>query len=79
MNSKAIVRTIGFPSNAKTFRLKRDAEDWARAATDELMRCLYVKRALAERMLHGEAMRRYRRWTTTPEGFHARKEILTAL
>lgn len=27
---KAVIRKIGWPTTAKTFRTKRDAEDWAR-------------------------------------------------
>ena len=58
-NWKAVIRKTGFPTATKTFRLKRDAEDWARRAEDEMVRGLYVKRAPAERMLFDDAMDRY--------------------
>jgi hypothetical protein len=35
---KAIVRKRGWPTQAKTFRLKRDAEDWGRRTEDEMVR-----------------------------------------
>ena len=31
-NWKAVILKRGFPTASKTFRLKRDAEDWARRA-----------------------------------------------
>jgi integrase len=58
-NWKAVIRKTGFPTATKTFRLKRDAEDWARRAEDEMVRGLYVKRAPAERMLFDDAVDRY--------------------
>ena len=33
---KALIRKTGFPTTIKTFRLKRDAEDWARRTEDEI-------------------------------------------
>lgn len=35
---KALVRKTGWPTNTKTFRTKRDAEDWARRTEDEMVR-----------------------------------------
>ena len=35
---KAVIRKTGFPTTVKTFRLKRDAEDWARTTEDEMVR-----------------------------------------
>ena len=32
---KAVIRKTGWPTNAKTFRTKRDAEVWSRRAEDE--------------------------------------------
>ena len=37
---KAVVRRNGWPTLAKTFRIKRDAEDWARRTEDEMVRAL---------------------------------------
>lgn len=42
---KAVVRKTGWPTNAKTFRTKRDAEDWARRTEDEMVRGVYIQRA----------------------------------
>jgi hypothetical protein len=58
-NWKAVIRKTGFPTATKTFRLKRDAEDWARRAEDEMVRGLYIKRAPSERLLFGDAIDRY--------------------
>jgi hypothetical protein len=35
---KAVVRKTGWPMVTKTFRIKRDAEDWARRTEDEIVR-----------------------------------------
>lgn len=56
---KAVIRKTGFPTAAKTFRLKRDAEDWARRTEDEMVRGLFVQRAPSERMTFAAAMQRY--------------------
>ena len=56
---KSVIRKTGFPTTVKTFRLKRDAEDWARTTEDEMVRGLYVKRAPSERLTFEAAMRRY--------------------
>jgi hypothetical protein len=39
---KAVVRKTGWPTNAKTFRTKRDAADWARRTEDEMVRGVYI-------------------------------------
>ena len=56
---KAVIRKTGFPTTTKTFRLKRDAEDWARTTEDEMVRGMYVKRAPAEKLLFSDAIDRY--------------------
>jgi len=56
---KAVIRKIGFPTTIKTFRLKKDAEDWARRAEDEMVRGLFVQRGPSERLTFEKAMRRY--------------------
>lgn len=56
---KAVIRKTGFPTASKTFRLKRDAEDWARRTEDEMVRGLYVRRSEAERLVFGKALDRY--------------------
>jgi integrase len=61
---KAVIRKTGFPTTSKTFRLKRDAEDWARSTEDEMVRGMYVKRSQAEKMLFSDAVDRYLREVT---------------
>jgi integrase len=56
---KAVIRLTGWPTVAKTFRLKRDAEDWARRVEDEMVRGIYVHRAPSERMTVSMAIERY--------------------
>ena len=47
-NWKAIIRKAGWPLKAKTFRTKRDAEDWARRTEDEMVRGVHI--TLGKRM-----------------------------
>ncbi|UAW98754.1 site-specific integrase [Halopseudomonas nanhaiensis] len=56
---KAVIRKTGFPTATKTFRTKRDAEDWARRVEDEMVRGVYIQRAPAERMTVADALQRY--------------------
>jgi len=56
---KAIVRKVGWPTQAKTFRLKRDASDWGRRTEDEMVRGVYVDRSAAERLTLSQALDRY--------------------
>jgi len=56
---KALVRKTGFPTTIKTFRLKRDAEDWARRTEDEIVRGMFIQRAPAEKLTFEKAMQRY--------------------
>lgn len=56
---KAVIRKTGFPSAIKTFRLKKDAEDWARRTEDEMVRGLFVQRGPSERLTFEKAMLRY--------------------
>ncbi|WP_254920031.1 hypothetical protein, partial [Pseudomonas aeruginosa] len=37
-------RKTDWPTNEKTFRTKRDAEDWARRTEDEMVRGVYSNR-----------------------------------
>ena len=61
---KALIRKTGWPATAKTFRTKRDAEDWARRTENEMVRGMYIQRAPAERMAVEAALRRYLREVT---------------
>ena len=61
---KATVRKQGWPTTIKTFRLKRDAEDWARTTEDEMVRGVYIRRSVAEKLLFKDALERYGREIT---------------
>jgi hypothetical protein len=56
---KALVRMKGWPTVSKTFRLKRDAIDWARRTEDEMVRGVYISRSGSERLTVKEALQRY--------------------
>ena len=56
---KALIRKTGWSTTAKTFRTKRDAEDWARRTEDEMVRGIYIQRAPSERMTIEDALKRY--------------------
>ncbi len=56
---KAVIRKTGWPTTAKTFRTKRDAEDWSRRTEDEMVRGAYIQRATADRMTVETALKRY--------------------
>ena len=56
---KAVVRKTGWPQVIKTFRTKRDAEDWARRVEDEMVRGVYIDRAPSERITLAQALDRY--------------------
>ena len=58
---KALVRKTGWPTTSKTFRTKRDAEDWSRRTEDEMVRGLFIKRTPSEKMTIKEALERYER------------------
>lgn len=61
---KAVIRKTGWPTSSKTFRIKRDAEDWARRTEDEMVRGVYIQRAPGERMTLESALNRYLREVT---------------
>ncbi len=56
---KAVIRKTGWPTASKTFRTKRDAEDWARRTEDDMVRGAYIQRASADRMTVEDALKRY--------------------
>ena len=58
-NWKALIRLKGWPSVAKTFRIKRDAEDWARTTEDEMRRKIYIRRSGSEETTISDALDRY--------------------
>jgi integrase len=56
---KSVIRKAGWPTTSKTFRTKRDAEDWARRTEDEMVRGAYIQRAPADRLSVEDAILRY--------------------
>ncbi|HDR9158107.1 TPA: site-specific integrase [Burkholderia vietnamiensis] len=58
---KATIRRVGWPTAAKTFRTKRDAEDWARRTEDEMVRSVFIQRAPSEKTTVADALDRYER------------------
>lgn len=56
---KAVIRKTGWPATAKTFRLKKDAENWGRTTEDEMVRGIYVPRSQSERTTLSDALKRY--------------------
>lgn len=56
---KALIRKQGWPTKAKTFRTRRDADDWARRTEDSMVRGVYIERGPSERMLLADALLRY--------------------
>ncbi len=56
---KAIIRKRGWPTSAKTFRTKRDAQDWGRRTEDEMVRGVHIDRGAAERLTLKAALKRY--------------------
>jgi hypothetical protein len=56
---KAVIRKSGWPTTVKTFRTKRDAEDWSRRTEDEMVRGAFIQRATADRMTIQVALERY--------------------
>ena len=58
---KALIRRQGWPATIKTFRTKRDAEDWARRTEDERVRGVCIRRTTHERTPVADALDRYER------------------
>lgn len=56
---KALIRKIGWPTQSKTFRVKKMAEDWARRVEDEMVRGVFIQRSPSEKMTIAEALNRY--------------------
>ncbi|RPX07614.1 integrase [Pseudomonas aeruginosa] len=56
---KAVIRKQGWPTASKTFRTKRDADDWARSTEDEMVRGVYLRRSPSEKMTLEKALGRY--------------------
>jgi len=75
---RALVRKRGFPQQIKTFRLKKQAEDWARAVEDEMVRGTFICRAPAEKTTLNQALQRYLLEVSPTKKSGARREASTA-
>ena len=62
---KAVIRKQGWPTASKNFRIKKDAEDWARRTEDEMVRGVYIQRSPSEKLLFSSAIERYLNEVTT--------------
>ena len=56
---KALIRRAGWPTTSKTFRTKRDADDWSRRTEDEMVRGTFIQRLPAEKTTITIALERY--------------------
>ncbi len=56
---KAVIRRTGNPTVSKSFRVKRDAESWARTTEDEIIRGVYIPRSHSEKTTIKKALERY--------------------
>lgn len=75
---KAYVRKQGFPPQIKTFRTKRDADDWARRVEDEIVRGVHIVRTSAEKMTISQALDRYLREVSPTKKTGAAREAIPA-
>ena len=76
---KALIRKNGWPTTSKTFRTKRDAEDWSRRTEDEMVRGVYLSRTVSEKMTVKVALTRYlSEVTPTKKPTTQRSEQVTA-
>jgi integrase len=76
---KALIRMVGWPTASKTFRIKKDAEDWARRTEDEMVRGVFIQRTQSERLTLEKALDRYlKEVTVTKSEFTQRGEISKA-
>ncbi len=58
---KAVIRKRGWPTTIKTFRTRRDAQDWARRTEDDMVRGVHIDRSDSDRLLLSHALDRYLR------------------
>lgn len=58
-NWKAVIRKAGWPTKSKTFRVKRDATDWARRTEDQMVRGVFIDRASSHRQKLSTVLDRY--------------------
>ncbi|MGB8715028.1 MAG: site-specific integrase, partial [Rhodanobacteraceae bacterium] len=78
-NWKAVVRKKGWPTTSKTFRTKRDAQDWGRQTEDQIVRGIYVERVDTDQVSFAAALDRYlSEVTPTKRPSTQRSEVLRA-
>lgn len=58
---KALIRRVGWPTASKTFRTRRNADDWSRRTEDEMVRGVFIQRAPSEKTSIADALDRYNR------------------
>ncbi|CAH2797394.1 MAG: Shufflon-specific DNA recombinase [uncultured Caballeronia sp.] len=58
---KATIRRVGWSTTVKTFRTKRDAEDWSCRTKDEMVHGVFIQRGPSERTTVTDALDRYER------------------
>ncbi|WP_414039828.1 hypothetical protein ACJU26_11730 [Acidithiobacillus sp. M4-SHS-6] len=47
---KTVIHKQCWPTTAKTFRTRRDADDWARQSEDEMVRGVYIRRSTSQKL-----------------------------
>jgi integrase len=76
---KGIIRKVGWPTTSKTFRTKRDADDWARRTEDEMVRGVFIQRAKSANLTFNDAIDRYlKEVSITKSSFTQRGETVKA-
>jgi len=76
---KAQVRIAGWPNQIKTFRIKCDAENWARTSEDEIIRGIHVPRSNSEKLAIASALDRYvKEVVPTKKGSGHRRDVSRA-
>jgi hypothetical protein len=58
-NWKATIGRKGWPPSIKTFRAKRDADNWTRTTEDKIVRGILIRPMVSERTTVDEALARY--------------------
>jgi hypothetical protein len=56
---KVLIRKTGRPASIKTFRTKRDAEDWGRRVEDKMARGAFMQWAAGDRITAAAGLERY--------------------
>ncbi len=73
---QAVIRIKGWPTQCKTHRIKRDAEDWSRTVEDEIYRGIYIPRGASEKFTLENALDRYTKEVTPTKKPNTQKREL---